>query len=141
MLDVTTQAPTLDTHSAPAPALDIGLTHVSRIYCGRGIPAARRVDLGSCTSRYTEITDKGVEKFIREVLAEQFPDGWTITHGVGGWRDLTTGETIHERNFVIEVAHSTLAASRVDAVAREWKRWAQQEAVMVTTHEVPTRFL
>ena len=118
-----------------------GLSLVSRIYCGRGIPAARRVDLGSCTGRYVEVTDKGVESFIREVVAEHFPDGWTVTHASGGWRDTDTGGTITERTFIIEVAHGPGDAPRVEAVAREWKRWAQQQAVMVTTTPAPARFV
>jgi hypothetical protein len=63
--------------------LSPSLTHVSRLYLDRDIPRDRRVDLGSCTSRYTEITDRGVERFIRDVVASEFPDGFSVTHGTG----------------------------------------------------------
>lgn len=120
-----------------------GLTHVSRIYCGRGIPQARRVDLGSCTSRYTEVLDSGVKRFIETVLAPTFPDGFTILHGTGGWRDTDTGEPITERCFVVEVAHGPDPDDndRVRAVAREWKRWGQQQAVMVTRERREVSFV
>lgn len=118
-----------------------GLSLVSRIYCGRGIPAARRVDLGSCTGRYIEVTDRGVDHFIRHTVAQHFPDGWTILETRGGWRDTDTGETITERGFVVEVAHGPGDHERVEAVAREWKRLAQQQAVMVTTTPAPARFV
>jgi hypothetical protein len=82
-----------------------------------------------------------VKRFIETVVARHFPDGWTITHAQGGWRDTATGDTITERSFVVEVAHGPADAERVEAVAREWKRWAEQQAVMVTTTPAPARFV
>jgi hypothetical protein len=116
-----------------------GLSLVSRIYCGRNRPG--NVDLGSCTSRQAEVTDAGVERFINLVVAEHFPDGFTIHHAAGGWRDTKTGRTIRERSFVVEVAHGADAADKVEAVAGAWKRWADQQAVMVTTQVAPARFV
>ncbi len=122
-------------------ALTPNLTHVSRIYLGRDIPRDLRVDLGSCTSRYTEITDRGAERFIRDVVAGEFPDGFSVLQGTGGWRDTVTGEPILERNLVVEVAHGPGRPEGVLKVAREWKRWAQQQAVMVTTEARDVAFI
>lgn len=117
------------------------LVLATRIYCGRDIPRDRRVDLGSCTSRYTEITDAGVTRFIREVVGKVFPDGFTILRSEGGWRDTATGEVINERGFVVEVIHGQGDLGKVRDVALEWKRWAQQQAVMVTTEPRRVAFL
>ena len=140
-LPIASEAPSAA--SAVAVTFAPGLTHVSRIYCGRDIPRDRRVDLGSCTGRYTEITDRGVERFIREVVAPAFPDGFSVLHGTGGWRDTVTGEPILERSLVVEVAHGPTdsEAEAVRSVAREWKRWAQQQAVMVTTERRDVAFV
>jgi hypothetical protein len=128
---------------APDATFAPGLTHVSRIYLGRDIPRDRRVDLGSCTSRYTEITEAGVARFIREVVAHEFPDGFTVLRSEGGWRDTVSGEPIIERGIVVEVAHGhdAGAIAAIRRVAREWKRWAQQQAVMVTTEARAVAFV
>jgi hypothetical protein len=52
-----------------------------------------------------------------------------------------TGEPIMERNIVVEVAHGPSRPEGVLKVAREWKRWAQQQAVMVTTEARAVAFV
>jgi hypothetical protein len=128
----------LGTLPAPAPVLPAipGLDLLSRIYCGRKVPPqhVRTLPDGSVDMRAMFISDRTVGQFIEQVVAPAFPDGFTVLpDAVGAWRDMNTGATYREPSFIVEVAHGSADASRVRHVAETWKKWTQQDAVMVVT--------
>jgi hypothetical protein len=119
----------------PGPMVLPWLTHVSRIYCGRSIPKHRAHNDQSALVR-----DASVAAFVEKVLAVMFPDGFTLLHGEGGWRDQTHGAPVREKSLVIEIMHGP-DKEDVLAVAKEWKRWFAQDAVMVSTSEASVAFV
>lgn len=111
------------------PDIDASLSTVSRIYCGMSKPNGESV------------TDSDLQSFIDETLARAFPDGFTIMHADGGWRDLSTGHTIREPSAILEVAHGSQDSGRVLDVARAYKSTFGQQAVMVASVPVQTQFV
>lgn len=98
-------------------------THLTRLAFGRAKPHGG------------EVTDTDWEQFERDHLAASFPDGFTVIHASGGWRDAATGVTIREPSVIVEVAQdgSREAARAIQIVATVYKTIFQQDAVMVTT--------
>jgi len=128
----------IDTSHEPDVRVVPWLTHVSRIYCGRNIPKQHVHNDQSAIVR-----DASVAAFVEKVLAVMFPDGFTLLHGEGGWKDQASGLPVREKSLVIELMHGPDEGSRDDvlAVAREWKRWFSQDAVMVSTTEASVAFV
>ncbi|HWL80119.1 MAG TPA: DUF3574 domain-containing protein [Roseomonas sp.] len=124
---------------APAFALDT----VTRLYMGRRIPlqhVARRPD-GAVDERQATVRDAAVDRFISDVVAQHFPDGFTVLHGEGGWMDSATGRPIREPSLIVEVMHSAAQADAVRNVAAEWKRRFKQDAVMAVSSPVAVSFI
>lgn len=115
----------LEAIAAPDPAL----SHVSRIYCGRCIPGGELV------------TDEKLTAFVDDVVSAQFPAGFTVLNGTGGWRDHASGQTIRENTIVFEVMHGPEGEASVYHVARAYKAQFSQDAVGVTTTPVAVRFV
>lgn len=111
------------------PVVDSSLSTVSRIYCGMAKPDGGKV------------TESDLASFIRDTLTTEFPDGFTVMRASGGWRDLSTGQTIEEPSAILEVAHGKQDSERVLNVAREYKRQFGQQAVMVASVPVNTQFV
>jgi hypothetical protein len=109
----------------------MSLTHISRMYFGMAIP-----DGG-------EVAAQDWQEFETDHIAAYFPDGYTVLHGQGGWRDSVTQRTIHEPTIVVEVAHEgskeNLAALRI--VAAIYKALFQQQAVMIQTVKADIGFI
>lgn len=101
----------------------MNLTHISRLYFGMAFPAGG------------EIAEQDWRNFEADHIATYFPDGYTVLHGEGGWRDTVTKETIHEPTIVVEVAHDgsqeNLSALRI--VGAIYKALFHQQAVMIQT--------
>jgi hypothetical protein len=100
---------------------------LTRIYMGRtrALPTHRSQD--------AYVTDGAVEKFIEKNVQRAFPDGFTVYHTEGGWT-YKSGLAKKERSFVVEVADADPLAT--DTLAREWKTFADQESVLVTTQDL-----
>ena len=109
----------------------MALTHITRLAFGRAIP------MGG------EVTDTDWQQFADQHVATAFPDGFTVIHADGGWRDARTGETITEPTVIVEVAHTnepeTLKAIR--ALAGAYKLIFAQDAVMATTTAATVEFI
>jgi hypothetical protein len=106
--------------AAPVPAAAAREAWVSdRMYFGRCIPGGGTV------------SDEAWAAFLREVVTPRFPDGLTVLHGEGQWRD-SLGAVVREQTVVVEILHP--ADGRSDAaleeIAAEYKRRFRQEAVM-----------
>lgn len=97
---------------------------LTKLYLGR----TRSGPVHSARDAY--VTDGAVEKFIEKNVQRAFPDGFTIYHTEGGWT-YKSGLAKKERSFVVEVADADPLAA--DTLAREWKTFADQESVLVTT--------
>lgn len=119
----------LDRPVAPVAPVIPGLSTVSRVYCGRCIPGGGVV------------SDADLERFLQTVVAEHFPDGFTVLSGQGGWRDHASGQTITENSVVFEFFHSTPQLVDVHAVGQAWKRWFRQDAVGLTSTPVSVSFI
>lgn len=110
-------------------SIEPDLSTVSRIYCGMSKPNGESV------------TDSDLQTFIDGPLSHAFPDGFTVMHAQGGWRDLSTGHTIREPSAIVEVAHGRQDSDRVLDVARAYKAQFGQQAVMVASVPVHTQFV
>ena len=81
--------------------------------------------------------------FEQGAIAARFPEGFTIIHASGGWRDAATGETIREISTILEIAHDggTEARRAVRAIAFAYKIIFDQDAVMVSTLPAAVEFI
>ena len=103
----------------PAPAVAREAWVMDRLYFGRSIPGGGTV------------SDEAWAAFLREVVTPRFPDGLTVLHGDGQWRD-SLGVVIREPTAIVEILHPATAAAdaAVEAVAAEYKRRFRQESVL-----------
>jgi hypothetical protein len=94
---------------------------VDRLYMGRSIPGGGTV------------SDADWKRFVDEVVTPRFPDGLTVFHAEGQWRD-GNGVIASESTFVLEITHPGGAAPEraLQEVAAEYKRRFRQEAVLHT---------
>jgi len=109
----------------------MALTHITRLAFGRAIPTGEAV------------SDAEWRNFAVRELAPRFPDGFTVIHVEGGWRDAATGQTIREPSTIVEVAHGGSDEERraILALARAYKLIFQQDAVMATTVPATVEFI
>lgn len=78
------------------------------------------------------VSDSLWARFVSEVVSTRFPAGFTFWAAGGGWRD-STGRTMREPSFVIEVVHpvrAPAADSAIVAVITEYKRRFHQQSVL-----------
>jgi hypothetical protein len=114
--------------AVPAPRVEPVIA--DRLFCGLSIPGG-----GS-------VSDEQWSAFVREVVTPRFPDGLTIWRAEGQWRG-RDGVIVHEPVMIIEVLHAP--GSRYDrevtAIAEEYRRRFQQEAVMRVTMPAGVEFV
>ncbi|HEU0015391.1 MAG TPA: DUF3574 domain-containing protein [Longimicrobium sp.] len=106
--------------ASPAPA---GQEWVAeRLYLGRGIPGGGTVG------------DAELDAFVREVVTPRFPDGLTLYHAHGQWRD-ATGAIVREQTLVVEVLHPGApgADAALREIAAEYRRRFRQQSVLRVT--------
>jgi len=79
--------------------------------------------------------------FVATVVTPRFPKGLTIFQGDGQWRD-PQGNLVHEHTYIIEVEHEPSAEieSAIAAIAAEYKKRFQQDAVLRITQQATMRF-
>ena len=96
-----------------------------RLYLGRGIPGGG------------EVSDSALAAFMREVVTPRFPDGLTVFHTEGQWRD-PSGEVVRERGLVLEIMHprGQPGDSLIQRVATEYRVRFNQDAVLRSSAEV-----
>ncbi|HSJ09235.1 MAG TPA: DUF3574 domain-containing protein [Longimicrobiales bacterium] len=94
---------------------------VDRLYMGRSIPGGGTV------------SDADWKRFVDEYVTPRFPDGLTVFHAQGQWRD-GDGAITAESTFVLEITHPGGAAAEraLQEIAAEYKRRFRQVAVLHT---------
>jgi hypothetical protein len=111
------------------PPAVMGDTVADRLYFGRNIPGGGTV------------SDSAWSVFLREVVTPRFPAGLTVFRAEGQWRG-DDGSIDREQSFVVEVIHPAGPNAEADilAIAEEYKRRFNQEAVMRVTLPARPRF-
>lgn len=89
-----------------------------------------------------KVSDADWAKFVDEVVAQAFPDGFTVGDAEGAWRDAKTGAAVHEKSkFVfVEAQGSPELAGRLERVAEIYRRRFRQDAVGIVTRDVCAAF-
>jgi hypothetical protein len=102
-----------------APALPDSTVVADRLFLGRAIPTGG------------EVGEEQWRAFVDQVVTPRFPDGLTLWHAQGQWRD-PRGTLVRENVLVLEVFHapSATADSALDSIAREYIRRFNQDAVL-----------
>lgn len=101
---------------------------VDQLLFGRNIPTGGTV------------SDSAWYLFLDEVVTPRFPDGFGTLRSEGQWR-YADGRVEREAGFVLELTYfpGTVADSAVEAIAREYMRRFNQEAV--SRHTWPVQHL
>lgn len=113
-----------------------GLNFCTRLYMGRKVPLQHVDALRGPTVGAFEVS-----AFIHEVVGKEFPDGFTVVEGEGGWMDRRTGGAVREPSVILEVMHGAQGFGSVRRVAEAWKARFYQDAVMVATVPVAVSFV
>lgn len=109
----------------------MNLTHVSRIAFGRTKP-----DGGTVSAADWAL-------FEANDISTRFPDGFTIIHALGAWRDVASKDTIREPSTILEIAHDggEEAFRAIRAIAFTYKMVFNQDAVMISTARQSVEFV
>lgn len=77
------------------------------------------------------VPDAAWRSFETDVIAAQFPDGFTVTNGHGAWRDPASGKRSEERSTIVTIAvpAATQNAARIQAVRAAYKARFHQQSV------------
>ena len=99
-----------------------------RLFFGRNVPGGGTVSDAEWTA------------FVDSVVTPRFPDGLTIWHAQGQWRD-PAGALVRETVMVLEVLHpdDPVAERAVREIAEEYKRRFGQDAVLRATERTTMR--
>jgi hypothetical protein len=100
-----------------------------RLYFGRSMPGGATVAEGEWRA------------FVEQVVTPRFPDGLTMWHAEGQWRD-QSGAIVREASFVLELIHPDHPDSdtAVREIADEYKRRFHQQSVMRVRTRVEASF-
>jgi hypothetical protein len=81
------------------------------------------------------VSDRDWAGFVARIVAQEFPDGFTVQDGDGEWRDPATRTVVRERSKILTVAatSSPLLAGRLQTVIDAYKRQFRQSSVGVIT--------
>ena len=88
------------------------------------------------------VTEAEWSRFVADVVARQFPDGFTVEDGSGEWLDYATHRVIHERTkiLIVAAAPSTRLGNKIETVARRYRQRFRQKSVGVVTTDACGRF-
>ena len=113
--------------------------------------AAACGDIGTLQTRTTlyfglnrkggSITESQWQAFLRDVVTQRFPQGFTVWQADGQWRR-ADGVIEHERSKVLRIVHEETPAARaaLAAIIEKYKRAYQQESVLWETGSVCAAF-
>jgi Protein of unknown function (DUF3574) len=111
---------------APAPCPLPGQQRLAivELFFGRSIPGR------------APLTEAEWSDFAARVIAQQFPDGFTVFDGDGQWFDQATGRTVHERSKILYTAADPESdlKSRIGAVVEAYRKQFHQRSVGIVTH-------
>src|SRR4051812_15506486 len=87
------------------------------------------------------ISPEDWRQFVATEITPRFPNGLTIFQGDGQWRD-PHGNLVHEHTYIVEVEHAPSAEidAAIAAIAAQYKKRFQQDAVLRITEHATMRF-
>ena len=102
----------------------------AQLFFGRDIPGGG------------EVSDEDWSKFAGEVIAADFPDGFTVSDGDGAWRDAKTGSAVHEKSKIVLIDGRATPefVRKLHHVAESYRTRFHQDAVGVVTRQVCAAF-
>lgn len=102
----------------------------AQLFFGRDIPGGG------------EVGDDEWSKFVNDVIAREFPNGFTVSDADGAWRAAKTGGAVHERSKIVLIdGHATPQfARKLRHIADAYRTRFHQDAVGVVTREVCAAF-
>ena len=88
------------------------------------------------------VTKEEWSEFAAKVIAENFPDGFTVTDGEGAWFDPKAKSMVHEDTKIVLVAakQSPGLAAKLTHVMDAYKRQFHQQSVGLVTRQVCAAF-
>jgi len=88
------------------------------------------------------VTKEEWSDFAAKLIAENFPDGFTVTDGEGAWFDPKTKSMIHEDTKIVLVAAKQTpgTAAKLSHVMDAYKRQFHQQSVGLITRPVCAAF-
>jgi hypothetical protein len=92
-------------------------------------------------SPHAEVSEVQWKSFLAAQITSRFPAGLTVLASSGQWRD-AQGTIISEDSRVVEIVHQDEAdaATKIQAIARQYKNSFSQESVLVLQHPVTACF-
>ena len=102
----------------------------AQLFFGRDIPGGGQV------------SDDEWSKFASDVIAAEFPDGFTVSDAEGAWRDARTGGAVHEKSKIVLIdGRPTQAfARKLRHITESYRARFHQDAVGVVTREICAAF-
>lgn len=81
------------------------------------------------------VSDSEWSGFVSQTITKEFPDGFTVEDGEGGWADPATHALAREQTKILIVAlpESRDAGRKIDRVVRQYRRDFQQTSVGILT--------
>ncbi len=103
---------------------------VAELFFGRNIPGRE------------PLSDIEWETFAQKVIADNFPDGFTVLDTEGGWLDPRSGKLAREPGKLLIVAAdpSSEPAQRIGTVVETYRRQFRQQSVGVVTQQTCAAF-
>ena len=88
------------------------------------------------------VTKEEWSDFAAKVIAEDFPDGFTVTDGEGAWFNPKTKSMTHEDSKIVLIVtkQSPGVAAKLARVMDAYKRQFHQQSVGVVTRQVCAAF-
>jgi hypothetical protein len=98
---------------------------VAELFFGRDIPGR------------APLSDAEWSDFAANIVAAEFPDGFTVYDGEGQWRDPQTHKIVRERTKILIVAAPVSAETdrKLAVVADDYKRRFKQLSVGIVTSQ------
>jgi len=75
--------------------------------------------------------------FVVGTIAPNFPDGYTVLDGMGGWQESQTGNIARDptKVLIVAVKRSATLAGRLNAVIEAYRRRFNQQSVGIITRD------
>jgi hypothetical protein len=88
------------------------------------------------------VTEKEWSDFVSGVIANDFPDGFTVTNGEGAWLDPKSKAAVHEDSKIVLIAakQSPNLAAKLAHVMDAYKTQFRQHSVGLITRQVCAAF-
>ena len=88
------------------------------------------------------VSDDEWSDFTSSVIATEFPDGFTVTDGLGQWRDARSGGAVHEQSKIVLIVgrNGPRFATKLKKIAQSYRVRFHQDSVGVVTRDVCAAF-